>query len=67
MIGHSVSIMTVQASAVRRRLTEDQASEREALETVETIGRQALAEMRRMVGVLRQSGEAADREPRARA
>lgn len=63
VIGHSVSIMTVQASAVRRRLSDDQASEREALETVETTGRQALAEMRRMVGVLRQSGEAADREP----
>ena len=63
VIGHSVSIMTVQASAVRRRLSEDQASEREALETVETTGRQALAEMRRMVGVLRQSGEAADRAP----
>ena len=30
---------------------------------METIGRQALAEMRRMVGVLRQSGETADREP----
>jgi signal transduction histidine kinase len=63
VIGHSVSIMTVQASAVRRRLSDDQADEREALETVETTGRQALAEMRRMVGVLRQSGEAADREP----
>ncbi len=63
VIGHSVSIMTVQASAVRRRLSEDQASEREALETVETTGRQALAEMRRMVGVLRQSGEAPDRAP----
>jgi signal transduction histidine kinase len=55
--------MTVQASAVRRRLTEDQATEREALETVETTGRQALVEMRRMVGMLRESGEAADREP----
>ena len=63
VIGHSVSIMTVQASAVRRRLTDDQATEREALETVETIGRQALVEMRRMVGMLRESGEAADREP----
>jgi signal transduction histidine kinase len=63
VIGHSVSIMTVQASAVRRRLSDDQAAEREALETVETTGRQALAEMRRMVGVLRHSGEAADREP----
>jgi signal transduction histidine kinase len=63
VIGHSVSIMTVQTSAVRRRLGEDQATEREALETVETTGRQALAEMRRMVGVLRQSGDAAEREP----
>jgi signal transduction histidine kinase len=63
VIGHSVSIMTVQAAAVRRRLGDDQVSEREALETVETTGRQALAEMRRMVGVLRQSGDEPDREP----
>jgi signal transduction histidine kinase len=52
VIGHSVSVMTVQASAVRRRLTPEQAVERQALETVETVGREALAEMRRMVGVL---------------
>jgi signal transduction histidine kinase len=57
VIGHSVSVMTVQASAVRRRLTPDQAVERQALETVEAVGREALAEMRRMVGVLRQSGD----------
>jgi signal transduction histidine kinase len=55
VIGHSVSVMTVQASAVRRRLREDQAVERQALETVEAVGREALAEMRRMVGVLRQA------------
>jgi signal transduction histidine kinase len=63
VIGHSVSVMTVQASAVRRRLTADQAVERQALETVESVGREALAEMRRMVGVLRDSGAASDREP----
>ncbi|HET8604369.1 MAG TPA: sensor histidine kinase [Marmoricola sp.] len=64
VIGHSVSVMTVQASAVRRRLHEDQAVERQALETVEAVGREALAEMRRMVGVLRQDGDGtADREP----
>jgi signal transduction histidine kinase len=63
VIGHSVSIMTVQASAVRRRLGPAQAAEREALETVEITGREALAEMRRMVGVLRQDGETANREP----
>ena len=63
VIGHSVSVMTVQASAVRRRLTPDQAVERQALETVETVGREALAEMRRMVGVLRQSDDGAALEP----
>jgi signal transduction histidine kinase len=63
VIGHSVSIMTVQTSAVRRRLTEDQVVEREALETVESTGRQALAEMRRMVGVLREEGAVEGREP----
>jgi signal transduction histidine kinase len=63
VIGHSVSVMTVQASAVRRRLTPDQAAERQALETVEAVGREALAEMRRMVGVLRQSGDETQLEP----
>jgi signal transduction histidine kinase len=53
VIGHSVSVMTVQASAVRRLMRADQARERAALETVEATGREALAEMRRMVGVLR--------------
>ena len=63
VIGHSVSVMTVQASAVRRRLDPHQAVEREALETVEAVGREALAEMRRMVGVLREDGESSTREP----
>jgi len=63
VIGHSVSVMTVQASAVRRRLTPDQVAEREALEAVESVGREALTEMRRMVGVLRRDDETADLEP----
>jgi signal transduction histidine kinase len=54
VIGHSVSVMTVQASAVRRRLPPDLVVEREAIETVEAVGREALAEMRRMVAVLRE-------------
>jgi signal transduction histidine kinase len=43
----------VQASGVRRLLKDDQAREREALLSVEQIGRQALSEMRRMLGVMR--------------
>jgi signal transduction histidine kinase len=57
VVGHSVSVMTVQASAVRRLLRDDQVKEREALLVVEETGRQALAEMRRMVGVLRRPEE----------
>ena len=49
--------MTVQASAVRRRLTPEQEREREALLTVEETGRQALAEMRRLVGIMRTEEE----------
>jgi signal transduction histidine kinase len=63
VIGHSVSVMTVQASAVRRLMREDQGKERAALETVESTGREALAEMRRMVGVLRGSDGAPDLAP----
>jgi signal transduction histidine kinase len=48
----------VQASAVRRLLRPEQQREREALLIVEQTGREALAEMRRMVGVLRRPEEA---------
>ncbi len=58
VVGHSVSVMTVQASAVRRLLRPEQRREREALLVVERTGREALAEMRRMVGVLRRPEEA---------
>ena len=63
IVGHSVSVMTVQAAAVRRLLRSDQEREREALEAVEHAGREALAEMRRMVGVLRSPDEAASLAP----
>jgi signal transduction histidine kinase len=58
VVGHSVSVMTVQASAVRRLLRPDQQRERDALLIVEQTGREALAEMRLMVGVLRRPEEA---------
>ena len=58
VVGHSVSVMTVQAAGVRRLLRPDQERERDALLVVERTGREALAEMRRMVGVLRRPEEA---------
>ena len=58
VVGHAVSVMTVQASGVRRLLKPEQEREREALLVVEQTGREALAEMRRLVGVLRRPEEA---------
>jgi signal transduction histidine kinase len=52
-IAHNVSMMVVQAGAERRVLDEQQSSTREVLATVEEIGRGALTEMRRLVGMLR--------------
>ena len=56
VIAHSVSVMTVQAGAVRRLLLPEQERERQALEIVESTGREALTEMRRLVGLLREQG-----------
>ena len=58
IVGHSLSVMTVQVSGVRRRLGPEQQQEREALLQVERTGREALAEMRRVVGAMRDPEEA---------
>jgi signal transduction histidine kinase len=63
VVAHSVSVMTVQAGAVRRLLREDQEREREALLSVEDTGRTALAEMRRLLGMLREGDEAPSLAP----
>jgi signal transduction histidine kinase len=66
IIGHSVSVMTVQTSGVRRLLRPEQEQEREALLAVERTGREALAEMRRVVGALRDPEEGPALAPRPR-
>ena len=57
VVAHSISVMGVQAGAVRRVLDRDQDEQREALLSVEQTGRQALAEMRRLLGILRRSDD----------
>src|SRR6476661_3231104 len=52
-IAHNVSMMVVQAGAERRVLDAKRGSTWEVLETIEQIGRGALTEMRRLVGMLR--------------
>lgn len=61
IVGHSVSLMVVQAGAERR--VAERESTREALVEIEQTGRQALAEMRRMLGILRRRDDPADRAP----
>jgi signal transduction histidine kinase len=57
LVAHSVSVMVVQAGAERHALAEDQESTREALTSIEQSGRQALAEARRLLGMLRRGGD----------
>lgn len=52
-VGHTVSALVLQVGVVRRRLTRDQAEERDVLVAAERAGRDAVGEMRRMLGMLR--------------
>ncbi len=58
VVAHHVSVMTVQAAGARRSMDRDPQRSVEALLSVEETGRAALAEMRRVVGVLRGPGDA---------
>jgi len=60
VIGHSISVMGVQARAVRRVLRPEQERERQALLHVEQAGRDAVAEMQRLLGLLRAEAAALD-------
>ncbi|HEX5993786.1 MAG TPA: sensor histidine kinase [Jiangellales bacterium] len=53
VVAHHVSVMTVQAAGALRMLDRDPERSRDALAAIEAAGRLALAEMRRIVGVLR--------------
>lgn len=53
VVSHGLSAMTLHVSGVRRLLRPDQEQERAALEVAERTGREALAEMHRMLGLLR--------------
>jgi signal transduction histidine kinase len=57
LVAHNVSVMVVQAGAERVALGDEHASTRAALASIEQSGRQALAEARRLLGVLRRNGD----------
>ncbi|MFE9693566.1 sensor histidine kinase [Micromonospora sp. NPDC005806] len=54
VVAHSMAVMIVQADGVRFTIDRDPATAREAAKVVADTGRQALEEMRRLVGVLRE-------------
>jgi signal transduction histidine kinase len=64
VVAHSVSVMVVQAGGARRILERDPARAIAAAEQIERTGREALAEMRRLLGILhRDDDEHAARAP----
>jgi signal transduction histidine kinase len=63
VVAHAMSTVVLEAGAERVNLDARQASARQALHSIERTGRQALAEMRRLVGVLRTDEDEAELFP----
>ncbi len=53
VVAHAVSVMVLQVGAVRHKLPDTLAEDREALRSVERAGRTALTEMRRLLAAMR--------------
>jgi signal transduction histidine kinase len=63
VIAHHVSVIVVQADGAAYAFDQDPARARQAIGAISHTGRQALAEMRRLLGVLRDGEESADMAP----
>ena len=63
IVAHAVSVMVLQVGAVRHKLPDAMAEDREALRRVERAGRTALAEMRRLLAAMRPDGDEAELVP----
>jgi signal transduction histidine kinase len=63
VVAHGVSVMLIQAGAARQVLETSPGQANDALLTVEATGREAMAELRRLLGVLNDEGESAGVAP----
>jgi signal transduction histidine kinase len=63
VVAHSVGVMVVQAQGAERVLDSNPAASRQALRVIASTGRDAMAEMHRMVGMLRGGDEIASLAP----
>ena len=57
VVAHAISVMVLQARGGRRMLHDDPSETQQALDAIELAGEQALAEMRRLLGMLRSDDE----------
>jgi signal transduction histidine kinase len=57
VVAHAISVMVLQARGGRRKLPTEAGETRVALDEIERAGEQALAEMRRLLGMLRRHDE----------
>jgi signal transduction histidine kinase len=63
IVAHAVSVMVLQVGAVRHKLPDELADDRDALRDVERTGRAALSEMRRLLGAMRRDGDGVELTP----
>jgi signal transduction histidine kinase len=63
IVAHAVSVMVLQVGAVRHKLPDALTEDRDALRSVETAGRTALTEMRRLLAAMRRDGDEAELLP----
>jgi signal transduction histidine kinase len=63
IVAHDVSVMVMQAAAARRVFDSQPQKAADALASVESLGRDALDGVRRLVGLVRTDGDGAERSP----
>lgn len=63
VVGHQMTVMTLQAAGANRMIDHDPARAHEALKTVEEAGHQAMAELRRLLSFLRTDHDDLDHDP----
>jgi signal transduction histidine kinase len=63
VVAHTVSLMVIQTGAVRRRIQRERPEDAELLAEVESAGRDAIEELRRLLGILRDPGDGLSLSP----
>jgi len=63
VVAHAVGVMVIQAGAAEAVVRSDPAAAQEALAAIRATGKQALSDLRRMLGLLRESDEALTPQP----